>query len=150
MGGYFPMGPKEANFYRPDPASTVYALQEFNKQAIFAGWEIGHKIITGGEYLKSKLNPKNPVYRAYELYNNFKGRDSWDQVAVFLLLPEANKYFDTVTEGYCHVNEDGSNLWKTDRDSDHEYVKFKPGTNYEEIARLMDDLTLKRQPIKDR
>lgn len=143
MGGHYPTGPKEANFYRPDPGSTVYSVREFPRPAIFAGWEVGHKIITGGAYLKSKLNPRNPVYRAYELYNNFAGRDSWDQVAVFLLRDDADKYFTTVKEGYLHINEDGSNSWETTRDSDHEYVKFKPNTDYTEIARLMDDMAVK-------
>lgn len=143
MGGIFPGGPKEANFYRPDPGSTVYCVNKFQKQTIFAGWEVGTEIITGGNYLKTKLKPKNPVYRAYELYNNFKGRASWDQVAVFLLLNEAPTYFETMNEGYCQVNPDGSNAWKLDRDSNHEYVKFKPQVDYKQIARMMDDLAVK-------
>jgi len=142
MGGQFPEG-KEANFYRPDPGSTVYCLQEWKKPVIFAGWEVGDKIKTGGDYLKSKLTPTSPVYRAYQLYNNFQGRASWDQVVVFLLKEEANKYFDTVKTGYCQVYEDGSNKWLLDKDSRHEYVQFKPGANYEEIARLMDDMAIK-------
>ena len=143
MGGIFPNGPKEANFYRPDPASTVYSVRTFKKPVIFAGWEVGHKITTGGDYLKQKLSPKNPVYRAYELYNNFKGRSSWDQVAVFLLIGEAATYFNTVKQGYCQVNEDGSNSWQTDHDSMHEYVVGKPGIDYHQIARIMDDLAVK-------
>ena len=141
MGGQFPEG-KEANFYRPDPASTVYCLQVWEKPVIFAGWEVGDKIKTGGEYLKSKLTPASPVYRAYQLYNNFAGRASWDQVAVFLLTEEAGKYFETVTTGYVQVYEDGSNKWLLDKDSKHEYVKFKPDVNYEEISRKMDDMAL--------
>ncbi len=140
MGGNFPAGPKKANFYRPDPASTVYCVREFPKPVVFAGWEVGIKIKTGGEYLKNKLSPKSPVYRAYELYNNFAGRASWDQVAVFMLLPEASQYFTNVTEGYCQISEDGSNKWLTDRDSNQEYVIFKPGIDYNQIARLLDDL----------
>jgi inosine-uridine nucleoside N-ribohydrolase len=143
MGGQFPEG-KEANFYRPDPASTVYCLQEWEKPVIFAGWEVGDKIKTGGDYLKSKLSPASPVYRAYQLYNNFGGRASWDQVAVFLLIEEAGEFFETVTTGYLRVYEDGSNKWMPDKDSKHhEYVRFKPGVNYQEIARLMDDMAIK-------
>lgn len=140
MGGNFPAGPKEANFYRPDPQSTVYCLRAFPKPIVFAGWEVGIKIKTGGEYLKAKLNPKNPVYRAYQLYNNFEGRASWDQVAVFMLMEEANQYFTTIKDGYCEVYEDGSNKWLTDQDKDQEYIIFKPGTDYNKIARRMDDL----------
>lgn len=142
MGGKFPEG-KEANFYRPDPLSTVYCLQEWNKPVTFAGWEVGNEVITGGQYLKEKLSPKSPVYRSYELYNNFKGRSSWDQLAVYLLLEESAQYFDTVSDGYCHVLDDGSNIWKTDTDKNHEYLIFKSGVNREELARKIDDMVPK-------
>ena len=140
MGGLFPEG-KEANFYSPDPLSTVYCLQHWTRPVTFAGWEVGNKIVTGGAYLKNRLTPKSPVYRAYELYNNFAGRASWDQVAVLLLLEDARQYFETVEEGYCHVNDDGTNQWRTDRDSPNQaYLRLKPDADPAEIARRMDDI----------
>ncbi|HEV7348591.1 nucleoside hydrolase [Telluribacter sp.] len=142
MGGNYPEG-KEANFYRPDPASTVYCLQEWEKPVTFVGWDVGNVIKTGGPFLKSKLSADSPVYRAYELYNNFQGRASWDQVAVYLLMEEAGKYFSTVSQGYCHVNEDGSNQWRTDKDSLHEYVVLKPDADVEAIARSMDKMAIR-------
>ncbi|WP_345245378.1 nucleoside hydrolase [Nibrella saemangeumensis] len=142
MGGQFPSG-KEANFYRPDPASTQYCLQTWDKPVIFCGWEIGKQITTGGPYLKSKLPSQSPVYRAYALYNGFAGRPSWDQVAVFLLIEQAKAYFDTIKTGYCHINADGSNEWRADRDSLHEYLVFKPGVNPDEIARFMDTMVVR-------
>jgi inosine-uridine nucleoside N-ribohydrolase len=142
MGGLFPAG-KEANFFKPDPLSTVYCLQQWKKPVVFAGWEIGKNVITGGQYLKDKLSPRSPVYRAYQLYNNFAGRSSWDQIAVFLLLEESKKYFDMVDDGYCHVNEDGSNKWMTDKDSPYqEYLVFKPNANLEELAKILDDMVI--------
>ncbi len=142
MGGTFPSG-KEANFYRPDPLSTQYCLQEWKKQVIFCGWEVGKEIITGGDYLKNRLTPKSSVYRAYELYNQFAGRPSWDQIAVFLLTDESSKYFDTVSKGYCQVAADGSNQWVREGDSNHEYVIFKPGVQREAIARYIDTMIKK-------
>jgi inosine-uridine nucleoside N-ribohydrolase len=142
MGGMFPEG-KEANFYRPDPLSTVYCLQNWNKEVTFCGWEVGNKIITGGGYLKNKLTPKSPVYSAYELYNGFAGRPSWDQVAVLLLTDEWKRYFDVIDKGYCHVNVDGSNVWKTDKDSNQAYIILKPGTDYRQIAQYIDDMAVK-------
>ncbi len=142
MGGLFPAG-KEANFFNPDPLSTVYCVQQWQKSVVFAGWEIGKNVITGGQYLKDKLSPRSPVYRAYQLYNNFAGRSSWDQLAVFLLLPESKKYFDTVTQGYCLVNEDGSNKWITNKDSPYqEYLIFKTGADLKELAKILDDIVL--------
>jgi inosine-uridine nucleoside N-ribohydrolase len=141
MGGMFPEG-KEANFYRPDPLSTVYCLQAWDKQVIFCGWEVGKEVITGDHYLKKSLPVNNPVYRAYELYNGFAGRPSWDQIAVLLLTEKASTFFDSVTNGYCYVSKDGSNQWLSDKDSNHEYIKIKPEVNPNEIARFIDDLVL--------
>jgi inosine-uridine nucleoside N-ribohydrolase len=146
MGGLFPAG-KEANFFNPDPLSTVYCLQHWNKPVTFAGWEIGKNVITGGQYLKDKIPVKSPVYRAYQLYNNFDGRSSWDQIALFLLLDESKKYFDTVKDGYCEVKDDGSNKWMTDKDSPyHEYLVFKPNANQKELAKVIDDMVLNIAP----
>lgn len=142
MGGHYPEG-KEANFYRPDPASTVYCVEQWARPVIFAGWEVGQKITTGGTYLKSRLPNTSPVYRAYQLYNDFAGRASWDQIAVFLLREDAGKYFQTVRGGYCKVYDDGSNRWLTARDSKHEYVELKPGVDLDEIAKAIDDMVVK-------
>jgi len=139
MGGMFPAG-KEANFSRPDPGATKYCLQEWQKPITFVGWEAGNQVITGDTYLKNKLTPENPVYRAYELYNSFGGRPSWDQLAVFLLDKKSAEFITTVKGGYCQVYDDGSNKWLQDKDSKHEYISFKPGINTEDIARYLDDL----------
>jgi len=144
MGGNFPEG-KEANFYRPDPESTVYCLKVWSRPVIFAGWEVGEKIKTGGQYLKDHLSPSNPVYQTYQLYNNFEGRSSWDQVAIFMLSNEANNYFTTVKNGYCRVYADGSNKWISGKEGQHAYIRLKDSINYEEIARLMDDLVIQRK-----
>jgi len=54
MGGQYPSG-KEANFYRPDPASTLYCLEHWRGSALFCGWEAGNPILTGGSRLKELL-----------------------------------------------------------------------------------------------
>ncbi len=145
MGGQYPKG-KEANFYRPDPASTLYCLDQWTQEVIFCGWEVGNKILTGGQYLKSKLSKNNPVYLAYQLYNNFAGRPAWDQVAVLLLDEESSSnYFDFVRNGFVRVAADGSNVWeegKVPAGKNHAFVKIKESVAPETIARMMDDLVL--------
>lgn len=142
MGGQFPEG-KEANFYRPDPQSTLYCIEHWKKRVTFCGWEVGNKIITGGNDLKNGLNPKHPVYRAYELYNDFSGRPSWDQVAIILLTEESSTFFTTEKEGYVHVHPDGSNTWKTGQNKNHEYVLIRKGINPASIARFIDDMVIR-------
>lgn len=140
MGGRFPEG-KEANFYRPDPASTVYCLKVWSKEVIFCGWEIGNLIITGDSRLHS-LSDQHPVYRSYELFNNFAGRASWDQVAVFLLTDKSHEYFYLESDGYCHVHMDGYNKWIEGAPSNHSYIKFKEEATIPEISNLITGMIL--------
>ena len=138
MGGQYPQG-KEANFYRPDPASTVYCVNNWEKEVIFCGWELGNPVITGGNRLKEKLAPGHPVYRGYELYNGFAGRQSWDQIAVLQLLPNASNFF-SFERGTCIVAPDGSNTWEDDKKGRHQYVVLNPDISPENVSRFIDSL----------
>ncbi len=148
MGGQFPEG-KEANFYRPDPASTVYCLQHWPRPAVFCGWEVGNRVKTGGQYVKSRLDAKHPVYRAYQLYNDFKGRSSWDQLAVFLLTDDAEKYFRLEDGGQCSVAPDGSNKWMAGEKSNQCYMVFKDGVDPVELERKIDDMMTDDGKMRD-
>lgn len=137
MGGRFPEG-KEANFYRPDPASTKICVEKWPVEVVFAGWEIGNDIITGGAYLKKSLPAKSPVWRAYQLYNNFEGRQSWDQAAILFAISSSNDYWDVRKEGYCVVADDGSNKWVQGKNDNQGYLteKMEPA----EVAKTIDAL----------
>jgi len=141
MGGMFPAG-KEANFYRPDPVSTGYCVRTWTKPVVFCGWEAGKEIITGGEYLKKRLNENNPVYRGFELYNHFAGRPSWDQVAILLLTKESGQYFDLVKNGRCEVAPDGSNTWVKGEESNQAYVALKNDIDPALVARHIDEMII--------
>lgn len=141
MGGLFPEG-KEANFSRPDPASTVYCLANWTKEVVFCGWEIGERIVTGDMALKAELKSEHPMYRAYELYNNFKGRASWDQVTAFLLTDQAAHYFDMDNAGHCQLEADGSNHWIPGKSGNQFIVKFRSGIDPRKVAALITDLML--------
>ena len=138
MGGQFPEG-KEANFYRPDPQSTNYCIENWKKEVIFCGWEAGNQVITGGEWLKDQLEPDHPVYCAYELYNNFKGRQSWDQLAVLQLIKPTQHFFSFI-RGYCVIHPDGSNNWINDKSGKHRYILISPSTEAITIGNYIDSL----------
>lgn len=141
MGGEFPEG-KEANFSRPDPASTPYCLNNWKKEVIFCGWEIGRPVVTGDTAFKHKLPVGHPVSRAYELYNNFAGRASWDQVTAFLLTDQASRYFDIDYKGTCAVAPDGSNRWISGKEGKQGIVRFKAGVDMQEVAAQVTTLML--------
>lgn len=142
MGGMFPEG-KEANFYRPDMQSTVFCLKEWSGPVIFSGWEIGKEIITGTDTLKTLLPPGSPVYRAFELYNQFAGRPSWDQSAILMLTSYFQKYFNTVDNGFCLIEGDGSNRWIPGVRSKQSYITLKAGADPKEIASLINGMLKK-------
>ena len=136
MGGQFPEG-KEANFYRPDPESTQITVKEWPGRVIFSGWEIGNEIITGGEFLKKSLSPKSPVYLGYQLYNDFAGRQSWDQ-SILLYLISPDSYWELGPKGKALVHKDGSNAWQADENGQQQYLI--PKTPPSEVAKIIDAL----------
>ena len=137
MGGQYPTG-REANFSRPDPQSNLFCLQHWDKEVFFCGWEAGEKIITGGVSLKTSLRPDNPVYRAYELYNNFAGRSSWDQTAILQLTDKAETFFTFSTPGSCVVDKSGKNVWKNDMSGKQKYIIINPSANIKEIESYIE------------
>jgi len=138
MGGQFPAG-KEANFYRPDPASTVDCLAKWALPVTFSGWEVGEQIVTGRESYKALSKPSSPVYKGYDYYNGFKGRASWDQIAVLEAIEGNSGYFEIDKNGYCKVTPDGSNEWRPFASHfKHGYVKIVAPR--EAIQKRIEDL----------
>lgn len=137
MGGKYPKG-KEPNFYRPDPGSTVLCVTRWPVRVMFSGAEIGSDIKTGGEIFRKQASLQNPVRRAYELYNRFRGRSSWDQTAILYAVRGRGEYFSVHKQGHNHIFFDGSNEWRSSPNKDHAYLvkKMKP----EELAGIIDEL----------
>ena len=142
MGGKFPEG-RESNLIHDGPAAA-HAIANWPTLIVFSGFEIGNKIMTGAEL--QQVPKGTPVRRAFELYNGLKDRQSWDQTAALYAVRGLDgglsDYWDIRTEGYCHVNEDGSNEWRTSPDKDHAYLvqKMEP----EKIAAVIEELMLRR------
>jgi purine nucleosidase len=147
MGGRFPHG-KEANFYRPDPYSTNYCIDNWEKEIIFYGWDIGNLAVTGGSRLRDMLTASHPVFRSYELYNNFAGRASWDQLAMLELTDHAKIIFSYV-RGRVIVAPDGSNTWEDDISGNHKYVEFHPAIDVDKVSKFIDQLMAGTLSSKD-
>ena len=135
MGGMYPEG-DEANFIRPDPASTIVSVDKWPGQVVFSGWELGNKIITGGDYVKKSLSSESPVWRAYQLYNNFQGRPSWDQASVLYAISNSSDYWDLQKEGHVVIAEDGGNQWVTGENENQAYLIEKMDPT--EVAKIID------------
>jgi hypothetical protein len=140
MGGRFPQG-REANLINDGPAAA-YAVEHWPTPIVFSGWEIGQEIMTGAGLRKAPEG--TPVRRAYELYNGLNDRQSWDQTAALYAVRGLDgglsDYWDVVSEGYVHVNDDGSNEWRTTPDKDHAYLVRKMAPK--KIAAVIEELML--------
>jgi len=143
MGGKLPEG-REANLIHDGP-SAAYAIAHWPAPLVFSGFEIGNEIMTGAKLCE--VPDGTPVRRSYELYNGLKDRQSWDQTAVLYAVRGLNGkrtgFWDTASDGYMHVKEDGSNVWRMAPDKDHSYLVRKK--NPTEIAAVIEELML-RQP----
>lgn len=140
VGGKYPSG-KEPNFYRPDPESTFITVGNWPTKAVFSGWELGDRVKTGGAWFKQHAPKNSPVYRAYELYNNFEGRASWDQTAVlYAVRGTMNDTLWSVQQDGCnHVLPDGSNEWNLScgsQDQGYLVENMEPA----KLAHLLDEL----------
>ncbi len=139
MGARFPMMvPGDYNLgIRPEASHAV--LSRWPTPILFSGGEIGEAIITGGARLREATDPRNPVYRAYELFNDFAGRFSWDQTAVLAAVRGPAPYWDIVDEGNFEYDPDGQYRWNAEPDEDHAYLVEKaPIASVEDaLERLM-------------
>jgi hypothetical protein len=75
-----------------------------------------------------------------------KNRQSWDQTAVLCAVRGLDgglaDFWDLRSNGFLHVNEDGSNVWRESPDKKHSYlVKKMPS---EKIAAVVEGLMLKQ------
>jgi len=148
MGGQYPKG-KEPNFYRPDPASTFYAVNRWPAEVkvVFSGAEIGKPVKTGARL--EETSPKNPVRIGYERYFRAPGRSrsSWDQTAVLYAVRGLRDYWELETAGSCHVSADGSNEWRPSPDKAHAYLR--PKMPVKKLAAIIEGLMI-RPPTRDK
>jgi inosine-uridine nucleoside N-ribohydrolase len=139
MGGRFPK--QEGGDYNLglDQASSHAVLSQWPTPILFSGGEIGQEIITGTERLRDATTAANPVRRAFEVFNNFEGRFSWDQTAVWAAVRGPAPLWNTVDEGYFEYDPEGSYRWHATPDKDHTYlVAEAPTTTVEDvIERIM-------------
>jgi purine nucleosidase len=147
MGGTYPGG-GEWNFCGNNPevgAASSYVVENWPTPQLFSGFEIGQGIQTG---IKIKDAPAtDPVRRAYELFNNFSGRSSWDLTAVLAAVRDPHLYWDIKENGYNHVTPDGKDSWSPTPNRGHSYLVTK--MPQADVGTVLDNLmTLPLGPAK--
>ena len=143
MAGGFPVG-NEANV-KAHPSASSYVFQHWPTPILFSGFEIGVKINTGSK-VATQGTKGNPVQWAYEYclanYGKTPALDhpSYDHTAVLAAVRNPEDYFYVVGKGTFICNENGSNSWNADKNSNHSFLVHK--YPYKKIADILDDLMM--------
>lgn len=132
MGGKWDEnGGKEHNFSKNEKARI--ASKKFCELCpvpiTFLGWEVGVKVLTGGE-----LAADDHLYRALVDFGAKNGRDSWDPMLVMLALigDSSEAGYEAVT-GRASVDEDtGQNYFERCPEGMHSFVIKKHENSYYE------------------
>ena len=127
MGGKYPASEQgEWNFAGDNSGPhTEYVVSHWPTPILFSGFEIGNEIIT----MKNPgvAVPRNsPVYCAYDLYNHFAGRPSWDLTAVLAAVRDPHLYWDVKDNGCNRIElRTGNNVWTPSPQIGHSYLVKK-------------------------
>jgi hypothetical protein len=152
MGGKFPEGQfkdgeGEYNL-RIDPEASLRAMNDWPTPAVFSGFEIGDRVMTG-KGLRA-LPEANPVRTAYLHFNGLQDRESWDQTAVLYAVRGAGPYWTESEPGLAlmHVRgASGFNEWLPTPRKSHRYLREKMPPA--ELARVIEGL-MTRAPAAPR
>jgi len=151
MGGQYPEGIKEWNFYGNMPGVTQFVLHNITVPVTFSGYEIGVTIKTGEVF--NSIDHHSPLYVGFmhfsqnapwmkaqykgSIYNNA----TYDQTAVLYAVRKGvGVYWDKIEGGYCEPNETGGNKWVKGAVTNHSYLKLKMSP--EKIGLVIESIML--------
>lgn len=152
MGGKFPKGEGEWNFWGNRTGVTSYVLDHLTMPVVFSGFEIGERIKTGEVF--EYIDKNTPLYVGWSHFCQFapwmqpyQGRiiDNWsyDQTAVLYAVRHGlGEYWDKVSGGYCAVSDSGNNEWIPGPPSNQSYLKLIEDP--EKMASLIENIMLGR------
>ncbi|MEI7523263.1 MAG: nucleoside hydrolase [Mariniphaga sp.] len=147
MAGKFPEG-WEFNV-KEDSTSSKYVFENWPTRILLSGFEIGEKIFTGKNLIKSNL--KSPAKMAFKIAMSFSesdknGRMSWDQTAVLTAIQGPDENFSEIY-GKMIAEPSGFNRWRNLENGTHSYLVFKktPEKLSEIIEHYMMHQQIKRE-----
>jgi inosine-uridine nucleoside N-ribohydrolase len=153
MGGRYPMEQNIGRFgnFKPDPQSVQLVANEWPTQIVFTGGGTFADEIPTGKVTFDFQPDSNPVSKAYSVFLKSWNRNwhhSADLIAVYIAVRGHKDYFQLNTQGYNHIFEDGTMMWRLQPNNPrHHYVSsFKEGVNPGDVAVDFDRLLA--DPIK--
>ena len=159
MGGQYPQGKKEWNFWGDMPGVTRFVFDNIDRPVVFLGYEIGDVIRTGAVF--NDIDPGSPLYLGFRHFSEhaswmkdrFKGRildnATFDQTAVlYAVRGGLGRYWRKGPPGRNEIDDEGNNRWVAGRRSNQTYMVLRQPP--ETMARLIESMMLydvKRPPL---
>lgn len=146
MGGRYPMEQNIGRWgnFKPDPQSVQHVAADWPGKIIFTGGGAFADEIPTGKVTFNYPPESNPVSRAYSIFLKSWNRNwhhSADLIAVYIAVYGYDDFFQLNTQGYNHIFEDGTMMWRLQPDNKrHQYVSsFKSGIDPLHVAQVFDD-----------
>ena len=154
MGGRYPYSQDPAKWgnFKPDPDATTYVAKNWPTTIIFTGGGDFSRLFPTGKKTLNFEATSNPVSRAYQIYLKGTGqtRHSADLIAVYIAVRGWEDFFKINTQGYNHIFEDGTLMWRLQPDNPrHQYINYlKDEVSPEQVTEVFDNLIIQSIPSK--
>ena len=153
MGGRYPQeqNPGKWGNFKPDPEAVQHVAENWPTQIIFTtGGVFSNAIPTGKILFTDRAEKGNPISAAYQIFLEGRDRDyhhSADLIAVYVAVKGHKPYFTLRKEGYFHIFEDGTHMWRVAPDWGHHHIvsDFAEGIDPLDVAKDFDQLLVKNQ-----
>jgi len=151
MGGRYPLeqNPGKWGNFKPDPEATLHVSKDWPTKIIYTtGGDFAHAIPTGKILFTPKAEKGNPITRAYKIFLDGKDREfhhSADLIAVYVAVKGPEPYFHLRKQGYFHIFEDGTHMWRLSPDWIHHQIigEFADAVEGKQVAMDFDSLLIK-------
>lgn len=151
MGGRFPLqqNPEKWGNFKPDPEAAMHVANAWPTQIIFTtGGEFSNMFHTGKILFTDKAEKGNLIAAAYRVFLKGWNRNyhhSSDLIAVYVAVRGHKPYFKLRKQGYFHIFEDGTQMWRIspDRPNHHIVTEIADGVDPEDVAADFDKFLIK-------
>ena len=139
-------GGRECNFMR-DVKASKRVLADFPRPIVLSMFEIGSRVFTGRRLVK-ELGADDPVRQCYATVfaqspaAAKRGRESWDQTAVWYAVHGDDDLFRAVRGTIAATDDAGTNSWTDDPNGPHARLEFV--ATPEQVAACIEDYMVRR------
>jgi inosine-uridine nucleoside N-ribohydrolase len=132
--------------FRPDPVAVQFVAKHWPTEIIFTGGGPFADLFPTGKKIAQYPSDSNPVTKAYNIF--LKGWRDWhhsaDLIAVYIAVRGWEEFFEINTQGYNHIFDDGTLLWRLQPDDPrHSYINnLRENVKAEDVANVFDDLMI--------